>query len=237
MGRDARVELGGAEGEGGRVGGELVVTNKQGSAALLMLCCAWPRMRWEVSRYRGVIVVKRLEVAGWQGGWREELHEVRLNSARLAIESLQCRTEQSPRAFVVFAREEMRRVPASCQSRDIAYGALRCLGWHFTIHSRSAFGSAQVQAVFARDRANRLALPLHCQRRGRSALLCLHFRDPSALRHSFLGFQQCEIPTPRAFNMSVTLHTNLGDIKVEVFCESVPKTAEVSNPQSSVAQI
>jgi len=26
--------------------------------------------------------------------------------------------------------------------------------------------------------------------------------------------------------MSVTLHTNLGDIKVEVFCESVPKTAE-----------
>ena len=28
--------------------------------------------------------------------------------------------------------------------------------------------------------------------------------------------------------MSVTLHTSLGDIKVEVFCESVPKTAEVS---------
>jgi cyclophilin family peptidyl-prolyl cis-trans isomerase len=27
--------------------------------------------------------------------------------------------------------------------------------------------------------------------------------------------------------MSVTLHTNLGDLKVEVFCESVPKTAEV----------
>lgn len=27
--------------------------------------------------------------------------------------------------------------------------------------------------------------------------------------------------------MSVTLHTNLGDIKIEVFCESVPKTAEV----------
>ncbi|CAL3962446.1 unnamed protein product [Diplocarpon coronariae] len=26
--------------------------------------------------------------------------------------------------------------------------------------------------------------------------------------------------------MSVTLHTNLGDIKVEIFCESVPKTAE-----------
>ncbi|KAB8293785.1 hypothetical protein EYC80_009270 [Monilinia laxa] len=26
--------------------------------------------------------------------------------------------------------------------------------------------------------------------------------------------------------MSVTLHTSLGDIKVEVFCESVPKTAE-----------
>lgn len=29
--------------------------------------------------------------------------------------------------------------------------------------------------------------------------------------------------------MSVTLHTNLGDIKVEIFCESVPKTAEVCN--------
>ncbi|OBR06152.1 Peptidyl-prolyl cis-trans isomerase-like 3 [Colletotrichum higginsianum IMI 349063] len=27
-------------------------------------------------------------------------------------------------------------------------------------------------------------------------------------------------------NMSVTLHTNLGDLKIEVFCESVPKTAE-----------
>ncbi|MCJ1420976.1 Peptidyl-prolyl cis-trans isomerase cyp10 [Xylographa parallela] len=26
--------------------------------------------------------------------------------------------------------------------------------------------------------------------------------------------------------MSVTLHTDLGDLKVEVFCESVPKTAE-----------
>jgi peptidyl-prolyl cis-trans isomerase-like 3 len=27
--------------------------------------------------------------------------------------------------------------------------------------------------------------------------------------------------------MSVTLHTNYGDVKIEVFCESVPKTAEV----------
>ncbi|KAL1895061.1 Peptidyl-prolyl cis-trans isomerase cyp10 [Sporothrix stenoceras] len=26
--------------------------------------------------------------------------------------------------------------------------------------------------------------------------------------------------------MSVTLHTNVGDLKIEVFCESVPKTAE-----------
>lgn len=26
--------------------------------------------------------------------------------------------------------------------------------------------------------------------------------------------------------MSVTLHTNMGDLKIEVFCESVPKTAE-----------
>lgn len=27
--------------------------------------------------------------------------------------------------------------------------------------------------------------------------------------------------------MSVTLHTSQGDLKIEVFCESVPKTAEV----------
>ena len=27
--------------------------------------------------------------------------------------------------------------------------------------------------------------------------------------------------------MSVTLHTSVGNIKIEVFCESVPKTAEV----------
>lgn len=33
--------------------------------------------------------------------------------------------------------------------------------------------------------------------------------------------------------MSVTLHTSLGDLKIEVFCESVPKTAEVHNPPSS----
>lgn len=32
--------------------------------------------------------------------------------------------------------------------------------------------------------------------------------------------------------MSVTLHTTLGDIKIELFCESVPKTAEVSNMNS-----
>jgi peptidyl-prolyl cis-trans isomerase-like 3 len=33
--------------------------------------------------------------------------------------------------------------------------------------------------------------------------------------------------------MSVTLHTNVGDIKIEVFCESVPKTAEVCiSPQN-----
>lgn len=28
---------------------------------------------------------------------------------------------------------------------------------------------------------------------------------------------------------SVTLHTNLGDIKCEIFCDEVPKTAEVSS--------
>lgn len=33
--------------------------------------------------------------------------------------------------------------------------------------------------------------------------------------------------------MSVTLHTTHGDIKVEVFCESVPKTAEVSKAKAN----
>lgn len=34
--------------------------------------------------------------------------------------------------------------------------------------------------------------------------------------------------------MSVTLHTTHGDLKLEVFCESVPKTAEVSQSSSSL---
>ena len=44
-------------------------------------------------------------------------------------------------------------------------------------------------------------------------------------------------PDPYTATMSVTLHTSHGDIKVEVFCESVPKTAEVtySNPPPSLA--
>jgi peptidyl-prolyl cis-trans isomerase-like 3 len=28
--------------------------------------------------------------------------------------------------------------------------------------------------------------------------------------------------------MSVTLHTDVGDIKIEIFCERTPKTCEVS---------
>lgn len=36
-------------------------------------------------------------------------------------------------------------------------------------------------------------------------------------------------PPEKPATMSVTLHTSLGDIKIEVFCESVPKTAEVRN--------
>jgi hypothetical protein len=32
---------------------------------------------------------------------------------------------------------------------------------------------------------------------------------------------------PKAATMSVTLHTTHGDMKIEIFCESVPKTAEV----------
>lgn len=31
------------------------------------------------------------------------------------------------------------------------------------------------------------------------------------------------------FLQSVTLHTNLGDIKCEIFCDEVPRTAEVLN--------
>lgn len=31
--------------------------------------------------------------------------------------------------------------------------------------------------------------------------------------------------------MSVTLHTTHGDIKLEIFCEAVPKTAEVRSEQ------
>ena len=37
--------------------------------------------------------------------------------------------------------------------------------------------------------------------------------------------------------MSVTLHTTLGNIKIEIFCESVPKTAEVSPLQPLYASI
>lgn len=32
--------------------------------------------------------------------------------------------------------------------------------------------------------------------------------------------------TPAGRTQSVTLHTNLGDIKIEIFCEQVPRTAE-----------
>ncbi|UQC74698.1 cyclophilin type peptidyl-prolyl cis-trans isomerase/CLD [Colletotrichum lupini] len=56
-------------------------------------------------------------------------------------------------------------------------------------------------------------------------------RAPTALRRQQhqTTTQQFEfaIETTRQIsNMSVTLHTNLGDLKIEVFCESVPKTAE-----------
>ena len=37
--------------------------------------------------------------------------------------------------------------------------------------------------------------------------------------------------------MSVTLHTTAGDIKIEVFCESTPKTAEVSFPNQSIISV
>ncbi|URD92929.1 Aminotransferase [Musa troglodytarum] len=45
---------------------------------------------------------------------------------------------------------------------------------------------------------------------------------PAAAAASHLYSPICRQPGP----MSVTLHTNLGDIKCEVFCDEVPKTAE-----------
>lgn len=53
--------------------------------------------------------------------------------------------------------------------------------------------------------------------------LRLSLTVPSSLLFSFT--RACY---SSGLNMSVTLHTNLGDVKIEVFCESVPKTAEVS---------
>lgn len=46
-----------------------------------------------------------------------------------------------------------------------------------------------------------------------------------SLRQTFIPVD-LETPTLAA-TMSVTLHTTAGTIKIEVFCESVPKTAEV----------
>ena len=37
--------------------------------------------------------------------------------------------------------------------------------------------------------------------------------------------------------MSVTLHTSLGDLKIEIFCELVPKTAKVSIPFLRVSSL
>lgn len=34
-------------------------------------------------------------------------------------------------------------------------------------------------------------------------------------------------PRPPSANRAPQLHTDLGDLKIELFCESVPKTAEV----------
>lgn len=59
-----------------------------------------------------------------------------------------------------------------------------------------------------------------------SRVIGLKERHPSftlLLQHDNASVQSQLLPS-----MSVTLHTNLGDIKIEVFCESVPKTAEVN---------
>jgi hypothetical protein len=37
--------------------------------------------------------------------------------------------------------------------------------------------------------------------------------------------------------MSVTLHTTLGDLKIEIFCESVPKTAEVRRQPRQLSEL
>ncbi|KFX92900.1 hypothetical protein V490_05109, partial [Pseudogymnoascus sp. VKM F-3557] len=57
-------------------------------------------------------------------------------------------------------------------------------------------------------------------------LLTLH-TPPIVLVRRCKGHPGQPTSNPRqAPTMSVTLHTTLGDMKIEVFCESVPKTAE-----------
>jgi hypothetical protein len=68
------------------------------------------------------------------------------------------------------------------------------------------------------------------------------------IQHEAIGFIYCSVyynvlvlvlvpitlqirepaPVRNSSDMSVTLHTDAGDIKVEVFCEAVPKAAKVS---------
>ena len=72
--------------------------------------------------------------------------------------------------------------------------------------------------------------------RGAPAVLSLcspaRLHTPHRLYALFHATDGCQLRPPRDRGprraaQSVTLKTDLGDIKIEVFCESVPKTAEV----------
>lgn len=59
-----------------------------------------------------------------------------------------------------------------------------------------------------------------------NSVLCI-FHIQTATLYNTDPFSFVFRSTSPFFTMSVTLHTNVGDLKIEVFCESVPKTAEV----------
>lgn len=55
-----------------------------------------------------------------------------------------------------------------------------------------------------------------------------HFKDGASCCNQVIGFSK--------LSQSVTLHTSHGDLKIEIFCEAVPKTAEVGgDPLCSLA--
>ena len=77
-----------------------------------------------------------------------------------------------------------------------------------------------------------LLLPLHTSQT-RLQSRCSSLRHGAPTRRSTMvrtchsrRSPRCGTLTHWARNQSVTLHTNVGDMKVEVFCEEVPRTAE-----------